>query len=87
MLGRYYGVLVWRSKQRSPADGLGIFVAESLPGLLLRKICAQHDADRCDACEENDECQVTSTSNLSDPGEDAANDEIQQRPENVHGWR
>src|SRR6266436_10026679 len=71
--------------------GCGLWRRSSLgrrsPGLLFCKAHAQRRADCGDACEENYKCRLASARNFSDSEQDVTGDKINQRQQNVHGWR
>src|SRR5580658_955260 len=60
----------------------GIF----LVGLFICKHRARHDADGSDAGEEDDQGGVVSAGNVSDAEQDVTDDQVEERPEHVHGW-
>jgi hypothetical protein len=64
-----------------------VFLSIRLPDAFFGKSHAGHYAHDNNACEEDNECQAISTRNFSDPKQNITDGQIQERPNNVRGWR
>jgi hypothetical protein len=55
-----------------------------LAGVFLRKAHAREEADYSDAREEENKGESVSARDLSNPKQKIANDQIEERPDNIH---